>query len=137
MNTADRSIALVDAAIRRRFPFYEMHPQRDPVRGVLAEFASRTEVTDDRVALLGELNDAMGTRGHDLHIGPSYLMRPGLERSGALEMVWRYDILPLLHEHFYGSKSPEQIDQEFGLPALRQRIAQHSSTSLASESDLD
>ena len=137
MNTADRSIALVDAAIRRRFPFYEMHPQREPVKGVLAEFASRTGVSDDRVALLSELNVAMGARGHDLHIGPSYLMRPGLQESGALEMVWRYDILPLLHEHFYGSKSPEQIDQEFGLVALRQRIAQRSSTSPASEPDVD
>jgi len=122
MNTADRSIALVDAAIRRRFPFYEMHPQREPVKGVLAEFAKRNKLTDDRVDLLQELNATMGQRGHDLHIGPSYLMRDGLHEPGALDLVWRYDILPLLHEHFYGSKSPEAIDQDFGLMSLRKRI---------------
>ena len=64
----------------------------------------------------------MGQRGHDLHIGPSYLMRDGLGEPGALELVWRYDILPLLHEHFYGSKAPEAIDQEFGIAALRKRV---------------
>ena len=122
MNTADRSIALVDAAMRRRFPFDELHPQREPVKGVLAEFAKRKALTDDRVELLEELNAAMGQRGHDLHIGPSYLMRDGLDEPGALDLVWRYDILPLLHEHFYGSKSPEVIDQEFGLASLRKRI---------------
>lgn len=126
MNTADRSIALVDAAIRRRFPFYEMHPQREPVKGVLAEFARRSKLTDDRVELLEELNVTMGQRGHDLHIGPSYLMRDGLDEPGALDLVWRYDILPLLHEHFYGSKSPEAIDQEFGLASLRKRIEQRA-----------
>ncbi|MGW5192428.1 AAA family ATPase [Kribbella sp. NPDC004138] len=126
MNTADRSISLVDAAIRRRFPFYEMHPRREPVRGVLAEFAKREQLTDDRVELLAELNSAMGQPGHDLHIGPSYLMREGLDAPGALELVWRYDILPLLHEHFYGTKSPETIDQEFGLATLRTRIEQRT-----------
>lgn len=129
MNTADRSIALVDAAIRRRFPFYEMHPQREPVKGVLAEFAKRNGVTDDRVALLSELNVAMGQHGHDLHIGPSYLMRDGLGEPGALDLVWRYDILPLLHEHFYGSKSPESVDEEFGLSSLRKRIENRAAES--------
>lgn len=122
MNTADRSIALVDAAIRRRFPFYEMHPQREPVKGVLAEFVRRRQLADDRVELLEELNAAMGHRGHDLHIGPSYLMRDGLDQPGALDLVWRYDILPLLHEHFYGTKSPGVVDQEFSLSSLRARI---------------
>lgn len=124
MNTSDRSIALVDAAIRRRFPFFEMHPQREPVKGVLAEFVRRGQLTDDRVELLEELNAAIGHRGHDLHVGPSYLMREGLDRPGALDLVWRYDILPLLHEHFYGAKSPDAVDQEFGLASLRTRIEQ-------------
>lgn len=129
MNTADRSIALVDSAMRRRFPFYEMHPQRDPVKGVLAEFVRRRQLADDRVELLEELNAAMGHRGHDLHIGPSYLMRDGLDRPGALDLVWRYDILPLLHEHFYGTKSPGVVDQEFSLSSLRARIERRGTVS--------
>ena len=67
----------------------------------------------------------MGQRGHDLHIGPSYLMRDGLDEPGALDLVWRYDILPLLHEHFYGSKAPEAIDQEFGLRVAAEARSQH------------
>lgn len=137
MNTADRSIALVDAAIRRRFPFYEMHPQREPVKGVLMEYAKRKELTDDRVDLLAELNAAMGQRGHDLHIGPSYLMRDWLSEAGALELVWRYDILPLLHEHFYGSKTPEGVDQEFGIESLRKRIAARTNVASPAATDAE
>jgi 5-methylcytosine-specific restriction protein B len=130
MNTADRSIALVDAAIRRRFPFYEMHPGKPPVAGVLEGFMASPgrPPADDRVALLRELNAAVGVKGRDLHIGPSYLMRPEVDQPGGLERVWRYDILPLLHEHFYGQKPPEEIDKEFGLETLRKRLARQAST---------
>lgn len=92
-------------------------------------------MTDDRVALLEELNAAMGQRGHDLHIGPSYLMRDWLDEPGALELVWRYDILPLLHEHFYGSKPPEVIDQEFALASLRKRIEGRKAVARAASVD--
>lgn len=123
MNTADRSIALVDAAIRRRFPFFELHPGEEPVKSVLGSYVAARGVDDDRVALLAALNEAIGDSGRDLHVGPSYLMRDEVDEPYGLERVWRYDVLPLLTEHYYGRKGPEAIEREFGLKALRKRIA--------------
>ena len=76
MNTADRSIALVDAAIRRRFAFVEMHPDEPPVSGVLAEFLAASGRHDERIGLLRALNEAIEDHDRDFRIGPSYLMRP-------------------------------------------------------------
>lgn len=122
MNTADRSIALVDAAIRRRFPFVEMHPSEAPVADVLQRYAVARGVADDRAALLAELNARMGQAGRDLQIGPSYLMRPEIETDADLRLVWRYDILPLLEEHYYGQHDRAAVHDTFGLDALRGAI---------------
>ena len=127
MNTADRSIALVDAAIRRRFPFYELHPGEEPVKSVLERFMKGRLVQDDRVQLLATLNDAIGQSGRDLHIGPSYLMRPDIDRPGGLDLVWRFDILPLLEEHFYGHRDRDEIRKSYGLTGLRARMAKQQS----------
>lgn len=121
MNTTDRSVGLVDAAIRRRFPFVELHPDTSPVEGVLGRYLAFKGISTERAGLLRALNASITTR--DLRIGPSYLMRPEADTEEGLEQVWTYDILPLLQEHFYDSKSPEAIAREFSLQALRRRIA--------------
>jgi 5-methylcytosine-specific restriction protein B len=124
MNTADRSIALVDAAIRRRFAFVELHPDEEPVRDVLAGWLTdHAAPGDQRAELLQALNDAIGNEDHDFKIGPSYLMKPHLNQPGRLERVWRHDLLPLLEEHYYGRYTRAQIRQRFGLDAIRTRIA--------------
>jgi 5-methylcytosine-specific restriction protein B len=123
MNTADRSIALVDAAIRRRFAFIELHPDDPPVRDVLGNWLRANDrVGDERAALLAALNEAIGEEDHDFKIGPSYLMKSNLDTEAALDRVWRYDLLPLLEEHYYGRLTRAQIRNRFGIAAVRARI---------------
>jgi 5-methylcytosine-specific restriction protein B len=120
MNTADRSIALVDAAIRRRFAFVEMHPDEPPVKDVLAAFLAATgRPNDERAGLLNALNEAIEDHDRDFRIGPSYLMKPDAATPGGLERIWKYDLLPLLEDHYYGRLSRPELHDRFGLAALR------------------
>ncbi|MGW7355484.1 DUF4357 domain-containing protein [Streptomyces sp. NPDC054802] len=115
MNTADRSIALVDAAMRRRFAFVELSPRAEPTAGLLARWLKREGRDLEPAHLLDALNARIDDS--DFAIGPSYLMKPGVYRDGGLERTWRTKILPLLEEHHYG----EGLDvvARYGLAALR------------------
>lgn len=117
MNTTDRSIGLVDAAIRRRFAFIEFHPEISPVEGVLERYLEATGHSQDMSQLLSRLNARIGDR--DLRVGPSYLMRPQVFEEHGLEDVWEYDILPLLFEQFHGRKDVGEVRKEFSLDGLR------------------
>lgn len=91
MNTADRSIALLDIALRRRFTFIEQIPNTsllEPVEGV------------DLGSLLNHLNRRItALLGRDYQIGHSYFM--GLKDVHDLHFAWYRQILPLLQEYFY------------------------------------
>lgn len=131
MNTADRSIALVDAAMRRRFAFIELSPAEEPTKGLLHRWLA-AEGRDPEPALL---LDALNARIEDLDfkIGPSYLMKPSVYRDGGLDRTWRTKILPLLEEHHYG----EGIDvkRRYGLVTLRRVIAASTATVDANSDD--
>ncbi|RJQ75151.1 AAA family ATPase [Pseudonocardiaceae bacterium YIM PH 21723] len=116
MNTTDRSIALMDAAMRRRFAFVELHPDHPPVRDVLSRWSETHGKGGDRAALLAKLNEAIGA-DHEFKIGPSYLMKPDADHG--LDLVWEHSILPLLEEYFYERMSRQQVHETFGLDALR------------------
>lgn len=122
MNTADRSIAMVDAAIRRRFAFVELHPDTEPVRSLLPSFLNSQGRNHEPVRLLGALNEAMDDIDRDFRIGPSYLMRGEAATSEGLERIWKYDLLPLLEEHYYGRLSRAAVHERFGLDALRSAL---------------
>ena len=124
MNTADRSIALLDSAMRRRFAFVELHPDEPPVRDVLASFVAATRGPEtDRAALLNALNAAIEDTDRDFKIGPSYLMRPEAETPAGLARIWKHDILPLLEEHYYGRITRAQVHERFGLASLHSTLA--------------
>lgn len=96
MNTADRSIALLDTALRRRFRFVEMMPNYELLKDVKA---GDIEISD----LLETINlriEALYDRDHQ--IGHTYFLplrsTPTVEK---LADIFRYSILPLLQEYFY------------------------------------
>ena len=82
MNTADRSIALVDLALRRRFAFVDFSMTKEPVKGLLRRWAAGERAGQDGIgwrmswtAPNGELDD------HHAAIGPSYFMRTDLDHA--------------------------------------------------------
>ncbi|MGW7609576.1 AAA family ATPase [Streptomyces sp. NPDC054766] len=117
MNTADRSIALVDAAMRRRFAFVELSPRTEPTAGLLARWLKREDKDLEPAVLLNALNARIDDA--DFAIGPSYLMKPGVYREGGLERTWRTKILPLLEEHHYGEGL--DVTARYGLDSLREQ----------------
>lgn len=120
MNTADRSIALVDAAMRRRFAFLPLHPAEPPTNGVLRSWLRRREEPERIADLLEELNERI--EDPDFKIGPSYFMRDAVFADGGLERVWRTSILPLLEEHHYGDLSGAQVRSRYGLDVIASRV---------------
>ena len=137
MNTADRSIAMLDAAMRRRFSFVELHPDEAPVKGVLASWLSANHQSLERAHLLSALNSAIEDQDRDLRIGPSYLMRDEAGSDEGLRRVWKYDIMPLLEEHYYGRLTRDEIHSRFGLQAIKAATAGNPSTPAVVETEPD
>jgi 5-methylcytosine-specific restriction protein B len=100
MNTADRSIALIDSAMRRRFAFLPLDPGSEPTRSLLTRWLDREHLPPTAARLLDLLNDRITDA--NFRVGPSYFMKNTDHSSARLERVWRTSILPLLEEHHYG-----------------------------------
>jgi 5-methylcytosine-specific restriction protein B len=124
MNTADRSIALVDAALRRRFRFMGFPPDYDVLcehhqisdLGEAAEIVDASTDPHDVVPALSilavqQINERIldsPELGKGKQIGHSYLMNT--EGVDGLVDAWQYDILPLLEEYYFGQF--DRIQQE-------------------------
>jgi 5-methylcytosine-specific restriction enzyme B len=118
MNTADRSIARIDAAMRRRFSFVELDPRLPPVQGLLARWLAVNNLPNEPGLLLDLLNERLADA--DAAIGPSYLMKSSIyERADGLERVWQYEIMPLLADLFYGQRD---LAAHYGLESLLKAV---------------
>jgi 5-methylcytosine-specific restriction protein B len=115
MNTADRSIALVDAALRRRFYFVPFFPDQPPIEGLLQRWLERNKPDLLWVAaVVEEANRRLGDR--HTSIGPSYFMTPNLTEEW-VDIIWQHSILPYLEEQFFGEADRRK---EFDLAKLRE-----------------
>jgi 5-methylcytosine-specific restriction protein B len=131
MNTADRSIALVDAAMRRRFYFQGLFPGEEPIRSLLGEWLKSKGLPHEPARLLNQLNAMINDP--DFAIGPSYLMTNRVADPNGLERIWKTAILPLLAEHYFGEG--RDTEREFGLPALRRALERETAVA-PSEGDV-
>jgi hypothetical protein len=101
MNTADRSIALMDVALRRRFTFEEMMPDADALNDALAEANVDEALRKLLVVVFTKLNERLRylyDREHQ--IGHAYFF--GVRSIEDLRGVFATKIIPLLQEYFFG-----------------------------------
>jgi 5-methylcytosine-specific restriction enzyme B len=100
MNTADRSIALIDTALRRRFYFIGFFPGRTPIRGLLRRWLNANKPGQLWAA---DAVDAANELLSDDHIavGHSFFIEKDLDDDFVRE-IWRFSILPTIEEHFFG-----------------------------------
>lgn len=114
MNTADRSIALLDSAMRRRFSFFELHPDVPPVAGILDRWVAEYPQTHPLPELFAELNARI--RDREDRIGPSHLLRPDDLTENDLAAIWTESVLPLLEERHLGTQV--DVASKFALESL-------------------
>ena len=119
MNTADRSIALVDTAMRRRFGFIPLHPTQEPTKSVLRRWLTARKYPQRVADLHQALNAAIDDP--DFQIGPSYFMRPAVHSDGGLAQVWDSAIIPLLEEFHFGDRTVD-LEARYGLAALEKSL---------------
>lgn len=118
MNSADRTIALMDAALRRRFYFVGFYPDREPVQGLLRRWLDQHQPSMRWVAdAVDQVNRELSDR--HLAIGPSHFMKRGLT-DDQVRMIWRHAILPYIEDQFFGD--PDRL-AEFELDRVRQRLS--------------
>jgi len=113
MNTADRSIALVDHALRRRFAFIRLAPNYEILRRFLQNGGYQP---DGMIEVLKEVNSEI--RDEDYHLGISFFLTAELPEH--IEDIWCMEIEPYLEEYFFDQR--DKLSR-FRWDAIKGRVA--------------
>ena len=104
MNTADRSLAMIDYALRRRFSFFEMEPGFDTEGFIKYQRSLNDETLNDLVQRTQELNKEIAkdrSLGKGFSIGHSYFCGQKECSEEWLHSIIEFDILPMLSEYWF------------------------------------
>lgn len=103
MNTSDRSLALLDTALRRRFDFRKLIPRSSALAGIIVSHNGVDINLEQMLTTLNKRIEALYDRDHS--IGHAYFTDikhlPPENRFTALKAVFRNRIIPLLEEYFF------------------------------------
>ena len=108
MNTADRSLAMIDYALRRRFSFFDMEPGFESEGFRTYQAGLNSETLDLLIAGVQELNREIAedkTLGKGFCIGHSYFCNQSICTDAWLRSVVEYEILPMLREYWFDDAS--------------------------------
>jgi len=103
MNTADRSIALVDHALRRRFAFLPLEPDYE----ILRKYHQKKATGFPAEGLIQELTKLNNQIDRHYRIGISFFLRDDLKDE--IEDIWKMEVLPYLEEYFFDQ--PKKLDE--------------------------
>lgn len=104
MNTADRSLAMIDYALRRRFSFFEVEPGFDSDGFIQYQNGLNNETLNELVARVKDLNKEIAldkSLGKGFCIGHSYFCGRDVCTEEWLHSIVDYDILPMLSEYWF------------------------------------
>ena len=96
MNTSDKSIALLDIALRRRFDFTALYPDSSKVT---VKYRTFFEALNEQI---------IAKKGIDFTIGHSYFMTKNGEKLNFVNTMNK-KVIPLLNEYFYNIKDNEVV----------------------------
>lgn len=104
MNTADRSLAMIDYALRRRFSFFEIKPgfESQKFKSYIKQFSSTNLCK--LISAVIEVNNTIShdeSLGEGFCIGHSYFCNLTSVNQTVLKCIVEYDILPMLHEYWF------------------------------------
>ena len=130
MNTADRTISLLDAALRRRFHFVPFFPDEPPIEGLLRRWLKRNKSDFEWVAdVVDWVNRELGDR--QAAVGPSHFLRKDKDLDEEwIQLVWEHSVEPYLKDQLMGQVDRFGDFEDFDLNRIRQRVqdAQSSGT---------
>ena len=111
MNTADRSLAMIDYALRRRFSFFEVEPGFDSEGFIQYQNGLNNEMLNELINKVKDLNREITldkSLGKGFCIGHSYFCGRDVCTEEWLHSIVEYDILPMLREYWFDDTSKLQ-----------------------------
>jgi 5-methylcytosine-specific restriction protein B len=111
MNTADRSLAMIDYALRRRFSFISMEPGFDTAGFIQYQNRLANDTFNELITQIVELNKEIlldGSLGKGFCIGHSYFCGAQVCTEEWMKEIVNYDILPMLSEYWFDEPAKVQ-----------------------------